>query len=224
MYAKWGSKDDDADNNDVTVDTSDCDHYFWFSPGQTEHVVMGYFVSDGEDRQFTFGEPVIVRKKRRTENMSRNDATVLNAVGSIRIEFCALNGFKEAVVSAYKSQPEQTRINEKFEEKVMLAVKPGRRMVSDKYPEGFRYQAAILSRDIVYERRIVYNSFEGFNARNEFHKYVHQVSFYQGMPLAALMHQNIRKQAILAVCQKVRETRFRWETEQILDLTPMTKL
>lgn len=47
VYTHWSSDDEDEEVEEVEeeedpVDKSKADHYFWFQPGQTKHIIHGF--------------------------------------------------------------------------------------------------------------------------------------------------------------------------------------
>jgi len=77
----------------------------------------------------------------------------------------------------------------------------------------------ILDRDIVYERRLIYNTYGGFSARRITTMYSSYEEFYKGMPLECLIDRNVRFQGIMTFFRKVVAERNAQATASLIDLT-----
>lgn len=200
VYKTWS----ETPNDDSTVDTSDADHYFWMDPGDTEHIINGFYKSPTESQRFEFAEPSR-KRSREYENEGVELCDDLDTIGSIRIVFCKVDTLKPNRHRRNKCIPQQASIDSNLDRKIKISTKPGR-IVKDGTTNVSR--EAVLSNEIVYERRLVYNSFEGFTARRMFYKHIQKVDFYKGMPLAALMDKAVRRTAVVTFFRNVSTARF----------------
>jgi hypothetical protein len=200
VYERWSEVATDDEN----VDSAAADHYFWINPGVTEYIVEGFYKSNNESQRFEFAEPA--RKKARVVPEDVDFRDMLETVGIIRIVFCRVEEFKSKFphFTSQVASPQQVSVDDRVEHKIKMSAKPGK-VIKDGRRVGDRY--AVLSNEIVYERRIVYNSFEGFSALATFNKHTHQVEFYKSMPLEALLNKTVRLQGIMAFYRKVNGAR-----------------
>jgi hypothetical protein len=133
--------------------------------------------------------------------------SLLNTIGIIRIAFCRVEEFRTKLSSSQSqdASPQQVSVDDRVAHKIKMSAKPGNVINDGGGVVGDR--EAVLSNEIVYERRIVYNSFEGFNALATFSKYTHHVDFYKSMPLEALLKDTIRLRGIIAFYRDVNRAR-----------------
>ena len=231
VYERWSEEP----SGDDSVDTAAADHYFWINPGVTDYIIEGFYKSTTESQRFEFAEPARkdasteledasirdqletkgielqhvedaepARKKARVsliEDVSIGD--MLETIGVIRIVFCRVETFRRSQTSLSAS-PQQVSVDPRVEHKIKMSAKPGN-IIKDGCGVGDRY--AVLSNEIVHERRIVYNSFEGFSALATFNKHTHKVDFYKSMPLEALFNKIIRLRGIMTFCRKLNDAR-----------------
>jgi hypothetical protein len=227
VYERWSEEASD----DNKVDTAAADHYFWINPGVTEYTIEGFYKSTTKSQRFEFAEPALknapadeledvsigdqletkgierlavaepARKKVKLEDV--NDCDMLNTIGIVRIVFCRVEAFRTKASRLFAS-PQQASVDPRVEHKIKLCAKPGN-VVKDGCGVGDRY--AVLSNEIIHERRIVYNSFEGFSALKTFNKHTHKVDFYKSMPLEALFYKPIRLRGLTTFFRKVNEAR-----------------
>lgn len=212
VYKRWSDKDgsdNTAQNDDNNkVDTSKADHYFWFGTGQTEHIVQGFYRSQTTSNAFKFCKPKLTPTSDEPINPIREGENL----GTIRIAFSVVKGFdSEGGNESNNFKPKRARVDERLDQKVRAVAKPGK-VIHDGELQVQRREA-ILSEELVFERRLFYNTFEGLSARNAFQKHTHKVDFYKAMPLKALMHQFVRKQAISSFFRHVGESRVERSTQ-----------
>lgn len=230
-FKSWSDDTDDEDEEDEEneVDTSKADHYFWFTPGSTEHVIHGFYKSPTQSQQFVFAEP----SKKRLRDCDHGTAVDLvesareiNSFGVIRIMICRVEGFQKRSDRQLQREqraqrsPKKQEILESVDKKIELVAEPGPIVQDGADPER---QEAVLSNEIVYERRVAYNSFEGWNARRMFARCTSHVDFYKGMPLSALLQSNIRRQAIMAFFRNVSAERVDLSERQTLEAIDQTE-
>ena len=203
----------DADpEDDPTMDTSKADHYFWFDEGESEHIIEGFYKSPTESQNFVFAEP---QRKRRRDGDAFDFRDDLDRVGIIRIVFCSVSGFEKIGKDEYKNKVlrKVATIDELYEEKIKIAAKPGAVVIDGVVGNS----EAVLSKDIIYERRLVYNTYAGFSARKEFQKCQSQIDFYKGMPLEPLSHRSNRRRAVATFLWNVSSHRIDLEDGRHLE-------
>jgi hypothetical protein len=197
--------------SDENVDSSKADHYFWLNPGKTEHTIQGFYKSPTKVQRFEFAEPT---RKRIREEDNPEGLGELDTIGTIRIMFCKVDGFEKRDENLGMFTPKQAAIDPRLDEKIRISAKPGR-VLKDGCGIGTR--SAILSHEILYERRLIYNSYEGFKARNLFQRHTQKVDFYKGMPLEAFLNRDVRISAITTFFRNVNTTRFDLTTAQLAE-------
>ena len=207
-HSEWAGGGDDDE-----VDRSTADHYFWMNPGQQEHIIEGFYRSYNESNKFVFAEPS--RKRTVDGDPAIDFFSELDTVGVIRIMFCQVDSFQESFNSRHNKvfRPSQVVVDRNIDKKIQMSVKPGR-VVND--GGQIAEQEAVLSKEIVYERRLIYNTFGGFSARQVTAQYSSRSVFYRGMPLKALLTENVRFQGIMAFFREVSSERMNLSTEQRL--------
>ena len=193
------------------VDRAEFDHYFWINAGDAEHVIRGFYKSPTESKLFVFEEPTRKRGRERDEGDDVEAMEVLHSTGVIRISFARVERF-DTRQTGLKCSPQQATIDGRINQKIKLTAKPGKVVKDGVYSS----KCAVLSKEVIFERRIVYNTFGGFSGRNTFSKYVNQIDFYKGMPLPTFLQKPIRMQAILAF--------FRWVVRSRFDSAEQTRL
>lgn len=215
VFTRWSDDENCEDSEDSDVDTSKADHYFWIPEGESVHVIEGFYKSPAESQRFVFSEPSRKRKHRGEKiNCATGGNSDVNKVGVIRIVFCKvadIHNLTREEMNQLNKLPQQASIDERLDAKIKLGAKPGRT-----FQDGCAFDSSelVLSNNIMYERRIVYNAFEGYCGRLD--KYTHQDEFYKGMPLNVLLSHGVRSKAILAFHRTVSTRRVHlWQQESI---------
>jgi len=216
-----------------TVDFSKADHYFWMPQGTTEHVIKGFYKSPTTSHNFVFAEDFFssscsVSTKRSHSGAPKRSAhdtavAALDAaqgsrpkyLGQIRIVFCRVENVKHRTraemnrllkenlapqhVSSWVDDNDDEDASD--EKKIQLLTKPGKSIL-DGCP--LEPKVAILSKDILYERRIIYNSHSGYLGQSGGLSSsvssilpTDKVHFYMAMPLQVLLDRQVRSQAIM---------------------------
>lgn len=222
VFKKWGHPgDQNGDDDETDVDLSVADHYFWMTPGQQEHTIHGFYRSPDESQRFVFAEPP--RKKTVDGDNSVLQADdELNKIGTIRVVFCCVDSNSSGKVRNLNHccKPKQVTIDEKLDQKIKMSTKPGI-IIKDGCSLTTSDIVPNLKNEIVYERRLIYNTYEGFSARRTTHQYSIRGGFYKGMPLKCFRqpYQIVRFQGIKTFLQEVRDRRIDLTTEQRIDGT-----
>ncbi len=92
--------------------------------------------------------------------------------------------------------------------------KPGRLVVDGDVPG---HHEAVLNETIIFERRLIYNSYEGFTARHLLRAHTTPVDFYKAMPLYVFLQPAVRKQAIMAFYAYVSRNRVDLSVEKRIE-------
>jgi hypothetical protein len=116
----------------------------------------------------------------------------------------------------YHRKPQQATTNKSYDGKIKMSTKPGN-IIQDGCSSSKRKD--ILERDILYERRLIYNTYGGFSARRITTMYSSYEEFYKGMPLECLIDRNVRFQGIMTFFRKVVAERNAQATASLIDLT-----
>ena len=222
VFKKWGNPsdadDDDKEEDATDVDFSKADHYFWMMPGQQEHIINGFYRSAGESNRFVFAEPL--QKNSADGDLVVNFEEEINKVGTIRVVFCCVDSDSSGKIRNLNCQrkPQQVTIDKKLDEKIKMSTKPGIIIKDGCIPSKF---VTILEKDIVYERRLIYNTYEGFSARKTTNQYSNSGGFYKGMPLKCFLEQRlmIRFQGIITFFREVAAARIGQASRIRIDLT-----
>lgn len=209
VYKKWAEADESGDvkaeHPNETVDTAKADHYFWIPAGKTEHTIRGFYKSPRLCHAFKFGDPRSNKRGLNSDMLVGEDG-IVDSIGTIRIAFSSVEKFQPFQLKRSEPPPRPQAV-ESVETKPRLTAKPGR-VVKDGYeppPDG---EEAVLEEKVIFERRIVYNSYEGFKVRHFLERYLHTVDFYKGMPLKVFTQGNVRKQAIQAFVKQINSARI----------------
>ena len=196
MYQKWEHKDDRsyADNSALHVDSSEADHYFTIDPGETEHLIEGFYCSPSHSKRMVWEKPN--RKRSDVGNSNTIVATNSVSIGMVRVVMCYVQ--RDAPGETRKKQPlvrkpKQVAVDDRVEGKVIMSAKPGR-----KIHDGYSTSNKVLRKDIVTEIRLICNTFEGHMARKELKLSSKSVKRYKALPLVNLKDPRVRFQAIIA--------------------------
>jgi hypothetical protein len=209
VYQRWGSSAPSSrDEENCTIDTAEADHYFWFPVGETEHVIKGFFKSATESRSFVFAKP---SRKRKSDDV--NFLKELEQLGIIRIAFSSVvETIDRTGQPLVVMNPKRANVDEKLDYKIKIVAAPGK-TVRDGVEST---EEAVLSNEVIFERRLVYNTFEGLTTLHALQFHTHKTDFYKGMPLNVLLQKSVRLQAIIAFFRRVGENR--------VDLSTATRL
>jgi hypothetical protein len=182
------------------------------APAELEDVSIGDHQmesSRGMKSRFEVADEPAGKKARvvKLEDYCVDFGALLNTIGIIRIVFCRVEEFRtrSSHSKSHEASPKQVSVDDDVAHKIKMSAKPGNVIKDRGGVMGDR--EAVLSNEIVYERRIVYNSFEGFSALATFRKHTHHVDFYKSMPLEALLKNTIRLRGIIAFYRDVNQAR-----------------
>mmetsp|Transcript_16470 Transcript_16470/g.47300 ORF Transcript_16470/g.47300 Transcript_16470/m.47300 type:complete len:347 (-) Transcript_16470:386-1426(-) len=194
------------------------DHFFWFGPDETEYTIEGFYQNQTKSKQFVFAKPVQERgvaasfiddremQKERLPNTSKS-------IGSIRIVFSLVDRWRKQPKHNSTCCPKQAVINAEAHidcKGKELSVRPGD-TIDDGTPTTERQ--AILSNDIVFEKRIIFNTFCGYRANKKTMRETNQIIFYQALPLSVLMQGDVRKQCIHMYLVQIPSQQMRAQLE-----------
>jgi hypothetical protein len=203
VYNVNSNTQEHVDEGDKVIrEKAEFDHFFWIGAGETEYTIEGFFKSSSQSHQFVFGEPA--RKRARADINVVSE--VLHSVGKIRIAFSHVEGFTEGS-SQSVAAPQGKSMSTLLDQKVVLVSQPGK-VVVDRVARGHRL--AILSNEVIFEKRLIYNSFEGYKRTDGqlLNSHLYNVDFYKGMPLSLLLYTNVRKMGIMTFLRNVTNSRF----------------
>jgi hypothetical protein len=183
---------------------SKSDHFFWIGPGETEYTIEGFFKDSQKSSQFVFGEPL--RKKAKADINVVSE--VLASVGKIRIAFSNVEKFESANHRSVAA-PKGKSVNTLLDRKTLLVAQPGE-VVVDKAAGGRSNEQAVLENEVIFEKRIMYNSYAGYKTTDRvlLNKYLYNVDFYKGMPLNLLLQPDVRSIGIMTFLRNVGNSRF----------------
>jgi len=220
VYKKWSNKksqsEKDKDEDEGGIDASLADHYFYIGVGQKEHVIEGFYRSAQESQRFVFAEPP--RTQKRKHDGEYRD---LNTIGIIRIMFCKVVSFAKRGDHHDSSRiRKQAAVDSLLDKKIQMSAKPGSIVNHGRRVGKYR---AVLSRNIVYERRLIYNTLGGFTAQQHTAFYSNRGDFYKGMPLKSLLDDRVRSLGIMAFFREVSAVRIDLSTEQRLTKSSLDK-
>jgi hypothetical protein len=117
----------------------------------------------------------------------------------------------------YHRKPQQATTNKSYDEKIKMSTKPGN-IIQDGCSSSKRKD--ILDRDILYERRLIYNTYGGFSARRTTNQYSNSGVFYKGMPLKCFLEQHeVRFQGVITFFREVAALRIGQASDIRIDLT-----
>jgi hypothetical protein len=179
--------------------------------------VNGFYWSADESHRFVFAEPL--RKKSVDGDPVVNVGKELNKVGTIRVVFCCVDSNSSGKIRNLncKRKPQQVTIDELLDEKIKMSTKPGIIIKDGCSPSKF---VTILEKNIVYERRLIYNTYGGFSALKTMNQYSNSGGFYKGMPLKCFVEQReVRSQGIITFFREVAALRIGQASGIRIDLT-----
>jgi hypothetical protein len=214
IYKKWGYPGDEINDD---VDLSEADHYFMMNPGQQEYIINGFYVSPSESQRFVFAEPPRINSIDGDPEVDFEEE--INRVGTIRIMFCCVDSKPSEKIRNidYHRKPQQATTNKSYDEKIKMSTKPGN-IIQDGCSSSKRKD--ILDRDILYERRLIYNTYGGFSARRTTNQYSNSGVFYKGMPLKCFLEQHeVRFQGVITFFREVAALRIGQASDIRIDLT-----
>jgi len=219
-YDEWSenpSKDHKASSN-LKVDTSQADHYFWLGPGQTTHYIEGFYKSPSESQKFMFAQPSKKRIKVGGGGQAKL-AKEIESIGMIRVMFCSVEKIVTTNLSNHRrkksADPEAADIHPNLDHKIKIVTKPAS-VVRDGQDPGTK--KAILKKHIIFERRLKYNAYEGYERKGNVGTITSSPDYFKGMTLNVLQQLNVRKQAINTFLRSVKNERFDLTQKNIIDI------
>ena len=176
------------------------DHFFWIGPGETEYIIEGFYKNQAESQQFVFAKPaqkldLAAGVEGDDELQNERLMNIWRSIGGIRIAFSLLERWKHRGDDV-SFKPKQAAIDaDAFIERKgkELSAQPGD-LVLDNVPETER--EAVLSDEIVFEKRIDYNTFCGYKASQAMMKYTNTKTLYKGLPVDILKQEDVQRQCI----------------------------
>jgi len=176
------------------------DHFFWIGPGETEYMIEGFYKNQAKSQQFVFAKPeqkldLAAGVEGDQELQQERLMSIWRSIGGIRIAFSLLKKWKKRPPNR-NFDPEQAAIDAEahIERKGKeLSAQPGD-IVEDRVPETDR--EAVLSNNIVFEKRIDYNTFCGYKASHAMMKFTNTIGLYKGLPVDILKQLDVRKQCV----------------------------
>jgi len=176
------------------------DHFFWIGPGETEYMIEGFYKNQATSQQFVFAKPaqkldLAVGVEDDEDLQNERLMNIWRSIGGIRISFSLLDSWKKRAINK-TFKPKQAAIDAEahIERKGKeLSAQPGD-VVIDNVPKIER--EAVLSDDIVFEKRIDYNTFCGYKASHAMMKYTNTKGLYKGLPIDILKQDDVQRQCI----------------------------
>ena len=162
------------------------DHFFWIGPGQTEYIIEGFYKNHAESQQFVFAKPA---------QQNECATNTWRSIGGIRIAFSLLERWEQRGKNQ-TFEPKQAAIDAEasIERKGKeLSAQPGD-TVTDNLPQTER--EAVLSDEVVFEKRIEYDTICGYMASQEMRKYFNRKTLYKRLPIVILMQEDVQRKCI----------------------------
>jgi len=184
------------------------DHFFWIGPGETEYVIEGFYASRQTSRQFVFAPPprnlkLDVGVEDDPPAKTARLMKVWRSIGGIRIAFSLIDHWKKREKPSSHAKPKQAAIDRDAHvdrKGKCLSAAPGIRIEDQLKPTE---REAVLMEEILFEKRIQYNTFGGYKAAHDMQRHVHSVGLYKALPLDVLRQTDVRRQCINVYMNKV---------------------
>mmetsp|Transcript_53985 Transcript_53985/g.80495 ORF Transcript_53985/g.80495 Transcript_53985/m.80495 type:complete len:267 (+) Transcript_53985:508-1308(+) len=137
----------------------------------------------------------------------------------IRVMFCSVEKIVTTNLSNHRrkksADPEAADIHPNLDHKIKIVTKPAS-VVRDGQDPGTK--KAILKKHIIFERRLKYNAYEGYERKGNVGTITSSPDYFKGMTLNVLQQLNVRKQAINTFLRSVKNERFDLTQKNIIDI------
>lgn len=109
-----------SSRGDAQTDNAECDHFFWFGPGETTYVVRGFMAGANSSYQFRFGAPVKAdalddscpsppsTKPSSAKKRAEPGRPATSSIGCIRIQFAKVASWSKEQPTKAFLQPAKT--------------------------------------------------------------------------------------------------------------------